>query len=395
MSDTIGADHATGLVPMVMRPQDLGFGRLFDHIRDAVIVADVRTGAVVLWNAAAVAMFGYAPDEIRGRPVDALVPARLREQHRAALARYGVTGTGALIEAGRALELPALRKGGEEIQVELSLSPLEDHDGGGAGRRLVLAVVRDVTVRARLEAERAALLATAQDYARRLGELAVLKADFTAMVVHELGSPLAAIRSWADVLATGALTPDEQARALAAIQAETDVLARLVADVRTAAGAERDDFAVHPRPVSLAVLLADAAAYARTLPGAHPFALVSDGDAPVLVDPERLGQVLRNLLSNAAKYSPPGTPIELRALPQGGRIRIQVADRGFGIHPHDLKRVFEKFGRGRDEYGRTTPGVGLGLYLSKRIVQAHGAELTVESLPGVGSVFGFTVGVAS
>ena len=392
MSDTIGSDRAAGIVTLATRPLDPGFGHLFATIRDAIVVVEGWTGRIVHWNATAAAIFGYAAEEMVGESVERLLPEPLRPICRAELARYGATGHGRFIDGNVVLELAALRKDGGERQVELTLSPIPER---GAGPRRALAIVRDVTERKRAEAERAALLATAQDYARRLSELAVLKADFTAMVVHELGSPLAAIRSWADVLATGALTPDEQARALAAIQAETDVLARLVADVRTAAGAERDDFAVHPRPMSLAVLLADAAAYARTLPGEHPFALVSDGDARVLVDPERLGQVLRNLLSNAAKYSPPGTPIELRALPQGGRIRIQVADRGFGIHPHDLKRVFEKFGRGRDEYGRHIPGVGLGLYLSKRIVQAHGAELTVESLPGVGSVFGFTVGVAS
>ena len=75
-------------------------------------------------------------------------------------------------------------------------------------------------------------------------------------------------------------------------------------------------------------------------------------------------------------------------------MRIAVADHGFGIHPDDVARIFEKFGRGRDQSGRQVAGLGLGLYLSRRIVQAHGAELCVDSTPGVGSVFAFDLEVA-
>jgi signal transduction histidine kinase len=245
----------------------------------------------------------------------------------------------------------------------------------------------------RIAAERAALLAAERDAARRLTELAVLKADFTAMVAHELSSPLAAIRAFADMLATGDLRPAEQATALAAIGSEVDLLQALVADVQTAAAVERDDFAVQFQPVPVVTLLEEAAAYARTLPGAHPVTVSQVSQALVRADPERIAQVLRNLLSNAAKYSPDGAPIEVRACEAGGRVRIEVDDRGYGIEPADLIRIFEKFGRGRDRTGRQVPGVGLGLYLSRRIVQAHGGDLTVASTPGAGSVFAFELEV--
>jgi signal transduction histidine kinase len=100
--------------------------------------------------------------------------------------------------------------------------------------------------------------------------------------------------------------------------------------------------------------------------------------------------VLRNLLSNAAKYSPAGALIELRARrSEEDRVRIEVADHGQGVHPDDVVRIFEKFGRGRDQSGQKVAGVGLGLYLSRRILQAHGSELTLDSTPGAGCVFGF------
>ena len=216
------------------------------------------------------------------------------------------------------------------------------------------------------------------------------------MVAHELSSPLAAIRNYAALLARRALPPEEQIRIGAAIAADARALTARVADVRVLRHAEDDEFAVAPRTVPVAVLLADGAACARALPGEHSLAVVVEPDTAhrqVRADPDRIGQVLRNLLGNAAKYSPEGTPIELRALAREGRVRFQVADRGTGIHPHDLGRIFEKFARGREWAGGAVPGVGLGLYLSRRIVLAHGGDLTVESLPGVGSVFGFDLEV--
>jgi signal transduction histidine kinase len=237
-------------------------------------------------------------------------------------------------------------------------------------------------------AERAKSLAAEREYVSRLQDLAELRADFTAIVAHELGNPLATIRQAAELLATGPLDP-LQTRALEAISTETTALTALIADVRSAAEAERDDFVLEPHAVSVRTLLGDTAAFAMALPGAHPVSVDIDVDVDVRADRLRIGQVVRNLLSNAAKYSLPGTPITLSATRQGDRVRIEVADRGYGIHPDDLPRVFEKFGRGRDLSGAKSAGVGLGLYLSRRIVRAHGSDVTVISTPGVGSVFGF------
>jgi signal transduction histidine kinase len=246
----------------------------------------------------------------------------------------------------------------------------------------------------RIAAEHARLLAAEQDRSRRLTEVAALKADFTAMVTHELRSPLAAIRGFLDMLATGELGPSEQAHAIATMRTETAMLTALVADVQATATVERDDFAVHPRPVPVSALLADAAAFARALPGDHPLTTTLATQEWVWADPERIGQVLRNLLGNAAKFSPAGTPIELRAALHEGRVRIAVADHGFGIHPDDMARIFEKFERGRDPSCQKIVGVGLGLYLSRRIVWAHGGELSVDSTSGTGAVFAFDLEVA-
>jgi signal transduction histidine kinase len=261
----------------------------------------------------------------------------------------------------------------------------------------VVVCVGGVAELRRVARERAALLASERDRARRLDELNVLRADFSAMVAHELDGPIAAIRKLNEMMSAEGSDAAIRGYATTTVEGELDALSVLVRDVRAAAAVERGDFEVETHPLPLKEILADAEGYARTLPGDHPVkSRLEDGLDPaerVLADPKRISQVLRNLLSNAAKYSADGAPVEINARREGGRIRIEVADSGPGIHPDELARIFEKFGRGRDYRGRKVSGVGLGLYLSRRIVRSHGSELRVRTQPGAGSVFGFDLEV--
>src|SRR5215212_2583723 len=137
---------------LAFRPQDLGIGQLFERVRDAVIVADAHTGRIVLWNSAATEIFGYSVSEALEMNVEELVPERLRVQHRRGLARYRETGHGRYIDSRELLELPAVRKTGEAIRIEISLSPIEPtRDVGDEDRRYALAIVRDITERKRTE----------------------------------------------------------------------------------------------------------------------------------------------------------------------------------------------------------------------------------------------------
>jgi PAS domain S-box-containing protein len=135
-----------------LRPRDLGIGRLFERIQDAVIVADARTQRIVLWNPAATRMFGYSPSEALELKVEALVPESLKAQHRKGIARYAKTGHGPYIDSEAPLDLPAVRKDGEQISVELSLSPISPVDDADDGEgQFVLAIIRDTTERKRAE----------------------------------------------------------------------------------------------------------------------------------------------------------------------------------------------------------------------------------------------------
>ena len=263
----------------------------------------------------------------------------------------------------------------------------------------VVVAIGGISELRRVASERARLLATERERAQRLNELHALRSDFSAMVAHELDTPIASVRKLNELLSVQGEDPEIRAYATNATERELDALASLVSDVRAVAAVEREGFGIEARRLPLEDLLADAEVYASTLPGHHPIEVMVRGDLRagvcVLADPERTGQVLRNLLSNAAKYSPEGTPIELRVIGKEGRVRIEVADHGQGIHQDDVPRIFEKFGRGRDRERHKTPGVGLGLYLSRRIVRSHGSELTVQTRVGEGSVFGFELAVVT
>jgi PAS domain S-box-containing protein len=136
-----------------VRPEELGFGELFGRIRDAAIVAESETQRIVLWNLAATNIFGYSASEALNLRVEALVPEPLKAHHRAGMTRYLMTGGGPYIDSQELLELPALRKDGEQIHIELSLSPIGPADDTNGARRFVLALIREVTRRHRAEEE--------------------------------------------------------------------------------------------------------------------------------------------------------------------------------------------------------------------------------------------------
>jgi signal transduction histidine kinase len=224
---------------------------------------------------------------------------------------------------------------------------------------------------------------------RRLRVLASQKAEFTAMVAHELGTPLAAVRMLTSMLASGGLDASTQSETIAHIEGELEVLTALIADVRGAAVVEQPDFSLHLTQISAASIIADGLAFAQSLRAVDVTAH-AEADCRVWADAERIGQVIRNLLSNAAKYAASGGPIELRARCERGRLRIEVADRGPGVAAQDAAIIFEKFARGRARSAHRAPGAGLGLYVSREIVRAHGAgDLVVRPNPGGGAIFAF------
>jgi PAS domain S-box-containing protein len=136
---------------LLVQPKDLGIGRLFESVRDAIVVSEANSGEIVLWNPVATEIFGYSRAEAFELRVEALVPDYLKARHRAGISRYLETGQGPYIDSRAELVLPALRKTGEEIRIEMTLSSISPvHDSGYEGS-FVLAIIRDVTERKRME----------------------------------------------------------------------------------------------------------------------------------------------------------------------------------------------------------------------------------------------------
>jgi signal transduction histidine kinase len=244
----------------------------------------------------------------------------------------------------------------------------------------------------RIAMERSTYLLQEIEHSRRLEHVAELKADFTAMVAHELGHPLSGIRRCAELISRKGIDPKVRDQALATILKELSTLDHMVADVQETSLIETDTFSVQAQLVPVGSIVEDAKAATEMYDREPALDIRLSGVRPqdiVIADRGRIGQVLRNLLRNAARHSGDGTPIRIQAVGVGEtHVRFEVIDEGPGIHQEDLSTIFEKYGRG-GRGNEASTGKGLGLYLSRRIVRAHGSELTVASEPGHGSRFAF------
>ena len=226
-----------------------------------------------------------------------------------------------------------------------------------------------------------------------LRQLSALRADFISMVSHELRSPLAAVIGAARTLQDRweRLSEEQRHAFLALIADETSRLAALVGDVLDTSRIEAGSFSYRFGDVDLRRLVGDsvdAAGYAQ-----QEVRIVAeiDGELPAIRgDRERLRQVLGNLIDNAVKYSPHGGEVRVHAAAENGSVRIAVSDSGPGIPAEQQARIFEKFGRA-DVPGLSKPGTGLGLFISREIVVAHGGSLEVRSAPDEGATFTLTL----
>jgi PAS domain S-box-containing protein len=362
-----------------LRESEDRFRSAFDHAPIGVSL-EAPDGQFIQVNRAFCALVGYSEQELLDKRFqDITHPDDLADELEVA----GRLWAGEI--DSYELEKRYIHKDGRIVWVLLTRSAVRQ---GNASRYSVTQVL-DITGRRHLDMERATMLVSEREYSRQLRDLTEMRADLTAMIAHELRGPVSALRLMTFLLAQGELSSPDQTEMFNAINGEIAQLDRLIRDMTAVTEAEREDFSVDPHWVPLSVLLESAVAFGRTSLSDRPFSVSDTLNVRVWCDPERMSQVLHNLLDNAARHTPPGTPVELRTHQVGNRVRIEVADRGPGLPAEDVGLIFEKFGRGQQAAARQTPGAGLGLYLSRQIVQAHGSDLTVESMPGQGSVFAF------
>lgn len=230
----------------------------------------------------------------------------------------------------------------------------------------------------------------------RQKELEALRKEFVANVSHELKTPIAMLKGYAETLSDddGTMPAEQRVQFARTIHRHAERLAAIVEDLLTLSRLESDRAVIQPIWQAPALLLADAVEEFADALAASRHTLVATGSVEGLevhVDPMRIGQVLRNLLQNAQKYTPAGSRIELGAkAASGGReVEFWVADNGPGIPPADLPRIFERFYRVEKGRSREKGGTGLGLSIAKHIVQLHGGQIAAESRVGRGTTIHF------
>jgi signal transduction histidine kinase len=232
------------------------------------------------------------------------------------------------------------------------------------------------------------LLSQQTETVRRLQELDQMKSDFVAITSHELRTPITAIRGFVKTLMRNAdrLGTDQVANFMTIIDRQSARLAHLVEDLLFVSRIEGGAIRLSKHPVSLVAFLGEAVESLG--PDGKARVRVRGGhDAWVVLDPQRVEQIIRNLLDNALKFSQADTAVLLEGEVVGDEVVITVADQGEGIGAEDLPSIFDRFHQAGDVMSREREGAGLGLYITKRLVEAMGGSIEVTSEPGHGSTF--------
>jgi signal transduction histidine kinase len=240
-------------------------------------------------------------------------------------------------------------------------------------------------------------LAKSQDRVERLRSMLAGRDALLLSVVHELRTPLTHVVGYAELLSGGARPrhPKEVGEMSAAIQGASTTMLRLMDDLVEATRAQGEGFSLKTRPVDLVNLIRGVVAGYEAQEEAHQLTLdLPDHWLAVRADPERIHQILANLLTNAISYSPNGGEVRVSARQAGDRVRVEISDHGIGMDAEDQRRTFDRFYRARGGRAVREHGSGLGLAIVKDLVEAHGGEVGLSSEAGVGSTFWFTLPAA-
>jgi PAS domain S-box-containing protein len=338
---------------------------------DAIVSFD-QNMRIMIWNRGAEKIFGYTENEMLGQSFMKLVPER--EHKKIEEQKAEVSRTDPDKVANFILEGFGLKKDHTEIPIELSISSRKTGDN-----HIVTAILRDITERKEAE--------------EKLRKVDEMKSEFLSNVSHELRTPLQSISGFTKLILDGKV-PDAETRQefLQIIDSETQHLGNLIGSLLDMSRLESGKFEINKKLVSIKEDIVDSLKSFQSLAREKNISLTEDipANLPEMeVDSERMRQVVINLLSNAIKYSDPGGSVHVKVAKQPDQLIFQVSDNGIGMSKEALKHLFERFYRAEDELVRG--GTGLGLYISKQIIEAHGGQIWADSQLNKGSTFGFTL----
>jgi len=329
---------------------------------DDAIVSKNLDGIVQTWNKAAERLFGYKADEVIGRSITIIIPTERLSEEDLVLGR---------IRAGQTVEhYETVRrtKDGRMIDVSLTVSPIRLPNGTVIGASKI---ARDITEQKQLR--------------RAADEASRAKDHFLATLSHELRTPLNAVLGYIDMLRNNILPENQRDKAIEVVARNAELLTRLVNDVLDTSRIITGKLRIELQECDLSALVVEVVESVRATAAAKRIQLLTEiaPNQRVHGDPDRLRQTLWNLLSNAVKFTPAGGRIDVGVSADGGNVRVAVKDTGVGLAPESLPYIFHRFWQVQSSDSRAHGGLGLGLALSRHIVELHGGTISAES-PGVG-----------
>ena len=355
-------------------PVDL-FAGLLAIAADAVIAVD-HEQRIIFFNQGAERIFGWSASEVGGEYLEMLLPERYRAGHRGHVRGFGAAHGRARL-MGERQQIVGQRKSGEEFAAEAAIERIEVD-----GRNVYAAVLRDISARQRAE--------------DALRQAVQARDDMMGIVSHDLRNPANAVK----MLARSILEedPDKASESVrervAIIRQAADQIDNLIQDLLDMTRLEAGRLAVDPSPEDVETLVMRSVDALRPLAEAGGITLsttLPPDPATVLVDADRLMQLLSNLIGNAIKFTSAEGRVSLSVTVHPTEVEFEVGDSGTGIAPDQLPHVFDRFYQAGSGRRPSRHGAGLGLPISRGIVEAHGGRIWIESEPGDGTTVRFTL----